>query len=160
MCELPKCRLAILAPADFSNKSNEAGRSPRQGRGRLRLDSAMRSTPETKPAMPAANGDSQLAAPVAASDELIERIAAELAACDGLGDPELARQTGRKLLAVVACAADALLRDGGAALRAAPDKFGAFFDKAAAGYVAAIDGLHKRAVLADLAAGNDLGFGG
>jgi hypothetical protein len=77
----------------------------------------------------------------------------ELAACEKLGDPELARHAGRILLAAVACAADALLADGGKALQAAPDKFGAFFDKAAAGYVQAIDGLTKRAALAQ-AAGN------
>ena len=46
------------------------------------------------------------------------------------------------------------MRDGGETLHAAPDKVGAFFDKAAAGYVQAIEGLHKRAVLADPAAAN------
>lgn len=91
---------------------------------------------------------------VAARAEQIERIMRELAACETLGDPELARHTGRRLLAVVACATDALLADGGQALQGAPDKFGAFFDKAAAGYVQAIDGLAKRAALADAAAGN------
>ena len=84
----------------------------------------------------------------------IERIAAAMAACEALGDPELARHAGRMLLAVVAAAAEALLRDGAQALHAAPDKFGAFFDKAAAGYVQAIDGLAKRAALAEQAAGN------
>ena len=87
--------------------------------------------------------------------EQIARIAAELAACEKLGDPELARRAGRTLLAVVACATDALLADGGQALHTAPDKVGAFFDKAAAGYVQAIDGLAKRGVLADAAAAGD-----
>jgi hypothetical protein len=94
----------------------------------------------------------------AARAEQIERIAAAMAACEVLGDPELARHAGRMLLSVVACAADALLRDGGQALHAAPDKFGAFFDKAAAGYVQAIDGLAKRTALAD-AAGNGIAPG-
>jgi hypothetical protein len=84
--------------------------------------------------------------------ESIERIAAERAACEALGDDALARRTGRTLLAVVGCAADALLRDGGQALTAAPDKFGAFFDKAAAGFVQTIAGMHNRAVLMEVAA--------
>jgi len=88
----------------------------------------------------------------------IERIAAAMAACEALGDPELARHAGRILLAIVAGAAEALLRDGAHALHAVPDKFGAFFDKAAAGYVQAIDGLAKRAALAD-AMGNGIAPG-
>jgi hypothetical protein len=52
-----------------------------------------------------------------------------------------------------------LLVDGGAALSAAPDKWGAFFDKAAAGYVQAIDGLAKRAALAEAAASNGFAAG-
>jgi hypothetical protein len=88
-----------------------------------------------------------------AVEPFLARLAAEMEACEALGDDALARHTGRKLLAVAACAADELLRDGGETLRAAPDKVGAFFDRAAAGYVAAIEGLHKRAVLTDLAAG-------
>jgi hypothetical protein len=112
-------------------------------------------SPPRKPndgsAAPAAPGDADARA------EQIARIAAEMTACEKLGDPELALHTGRKLLAAVACATDALLADGGHALQAAPDKFGAYFDKAAAGYVQAIDGLAKRAALADAAAtGNGL----
>jgi hypothetical protein len=91
---------------------------------------------------------------VEARDGQIERIVAALAACEKLGDTELARRTGRTLLAVVACATDALLADGGQALQSAPDKFGAYFDKAAAGYVQAIDGLGKRAALAETAVNN------
>lgn len=87
---------------------------------------------------------------------LSQQLDAAMRACEQLDDPALARHTGRTLLAVVGCATDALLRDGGVALQAAPDKFGAFFDKAAAGYVQAIDGLHKRAGLMDAAAGNQL----
>jgi hypothetical protein len=97
-------------------------------------------------------GDSAAAAEpdaINARADQIDRIMRELAACEKLGDPELARHTGRKLLAVVACATDALLNDGGDALRDAPDKFGAYFDKAAAGYVQAIDGLAKRGTLAE-----------
>jgi hypothetical protein len=88
---------------------------------------------------------------------LIQLVEAAMCACEQLDDPALARHTGRKLLAVVACAADELLRDGGQALRAAPDKFGAFFDKAAAGYVQAIEGLHKRVAVAEVGsvAGSD-----
>jgi hypothetical protein len=41
--------------------------------------------------------------------EFLDRIATEMAACEALGDPELARHAGRMLLSVVACAADALL---------------------------------------------------
>ena len=90
----------------------------------------------------------------AALDAFLARLDAEINGYEALGDAELARHVGRKILAVAACAADRLLRDGGETLRAAPDKIGAFFDKAAAGYVQAIDGLHKRAVLTDAAAGN------
>jgi len=108
-----------------------------------------------QPLLKREDGPAEAARPHAgdARTDQIDRIMRELAACEKLGDPELARRTGRILLAVVACAADALLADGGKALQAAPDKFGAFFDKAAAGYVQAIDGLAKRAVLAQ-AAGN------
>ena len=87
-----------------------------------------------------------------AQRKFLEYVEAAMAACEGFADEALARHTGRKLLAVVSCAADALLRDGGVALAGAPDKVGAFFERAAAGYVAAIEGLHKRAVLADAAA--------
>lgn len=73
-------------------------------------------------------------------------------ACEALGDDALARHAGRKLFAAVACAADALLRDGGKGLHGAPDKVGAFFDKAAAGFVQALDGMQRRAALADAAA--------
>ncbi|MBV8755383.1 MAG: hypothetical protein JO328_21225 [Hyphomicrobiales bacterium] len=114
----------------------------------------MRSIQES--ADPAGKGGDSAApadqAAINARAEQIERIMGELAACEKLGDPELARHTGRKLLAVVACATNALLADGGDALRAAPDKFGAYFDKAAAGYMQAIDGLAKRGTLGDAAA--------
>ena len=93
-----------------------------------------------------------------ARGEFLAQLDAAMKACEALGDPELARHAGRMLLSVVACAADALLRDGGQALHAAPDKFGAFVDKAAAGYVQAIDGLAKRTALAD-AAGNGIAPG-
>jgi hypothetical protein len=83
--------------------------------------------------------------------EEVARVAAAMTACEALGDDALARQAGRKLFAAVACAADALLRDGGQGLRAAPEKVGAFFDKAAAGFVQALDGMHRRAVLKDAA---------
>jgi hypothetical protein len=101
------------------------------------------------------DGPAEAARPDAgdARAEQIDRIMRELAACEKLGDPELARHAGRILLAVLASTTDALLADGGKALQSAPDKFGAFFDKAAAGYVQAIDGLTKRAALAE-AAGN------
>jgi hypothetical protein len=95
----------------------------------------------------AAAGDEPPVAP-----EHLERIIAQLAACEAMGDVELARHTGRKLMAVVACAADALLLDGGKGLHAAPDKVAAFFDKAAAGFVQTVEGLHKRAGLMDAAA--------
>ena len=80
--------------------------------------------------------------------DAIERIAADLKACEALGDDELARRAGRKLLAAVGVAADALLCDGGKGLQTAPDKIGAFFDKSAAGFVQAVEGMHRRAVLA------------
>ena len=84
--------------------------------------------------------------------EHLERIAAQLAACGAMGDVELARHTGRTLLAALAGAADMLLRDGGRTLHAAPDKVAAFFDKAAAGFVQTLEGLHRRAGLLDAAA--------
>ena len=119
----------------------------------------MRSIEESLQPLLKRNDGSAAAASPDASDaraEQIDRMMRALAACEKLGDPELARHAGRSLLAVVACAADALLADGGAALNGAPDKFGAFFDKAAAGYVQAIDGLAKRAALAEVAAGNGI----
>ena len=84
--------------------------------------------------------------------EFLDRIIGELAACEAMGDGELTRHAGRKLLAAVAGAADALLLDGGRTLQAAPDKVAAFFDKTTAGFVAAIEGLHKRTVLMQTAA--------
>jgi hypothetical protein len=84
--------------------------------------------------------------------EHLDRIIAELAACEAKGDNELTRHAGRKLLAVMACAADALLLDGGKTLQAAPDKVGAFFEKSAAGFLATLDGLHKRIALTEAAA--------
>jgi hypothetical protein len=115
----------------------------------------MRPTHETKSATQAANGEGRSADPVAALNEMLDRIAAERAACEKLGDPELAQRAGRKVLTAVACAADALLADA-KTLHSAPDKLGAFFDKSATACVAAIEGLHKRAVLADPAAANQL----
>ena len=111
-----------------------------------------------QPLLKREDGPAEAARPDAgdARADQIDRIMRELAACEKLGDPELARRTGRILLAVLACATDALLA-GGKALQAAPDKFGAFFDKAAAGYVQAIDGLAKRAALAEV--GNGLAAG-
>jgi hypothetical protein len=82
--------------------------------------------------------------------EHLERIAAQLAACEAMGDVELAQHTGRTLLAALACAADMLLRDGAKTLHAAPDKVAGFFDKAAAGFAQTLEGLHRRAVLADV----------
>ena len=114
----------------------------------------MRSIQEAlQPLVRREDGPAKAAAPDAsdARADRIERIMRELAACEKLDDPELARRAGRILLAVVACATDALLADGGQALQAAPDKFGAYFDKAATGYVQAIDGLAKRAALAQAA---------
>ncbi len=87
-----------------------------------------------------------------ASDAAMARLEATMKACEALGDDALARHTGRTLLTGLACAADALLRDGGQALNTAPDKVGGFFDKAAAAFVQAVEGMHRRAVLADGAA--------
>jgi hypothetical protein len=120
----------------------------------------MRASPAETKSTPQATGEGRPGDPTAALTEMIERMSAKLNACEAMGDPDLARHTGRTLLAVVACATDALLRDGGVALQSAPDKFGAFFDKAAAGYVQAIEGLHKRAALADLAATDAFAPGG
>ena len=103
-----------------------------------------------QPLLKREDGPAEAASPDA-SDARVDRIMRELAACEKLGDAELARRTGRILLAVVACTTDTLLADGGQALQGAPDKFGAYFDKAAAGYVQAIDGLAKRATLAQAA---------
>jgi hypothetical protein len=115
----------------------------------------MRSVEEAfQPLLKREDGPAEAARPDAtdARADQVDRIMREVDACEKLGDAELARRTGRTLLAVVACATDALLADGGKALQSAPDKFGAFFDKAACGYVHAIDGLAKRAALADAAA--------
>ena len=84
--------------------------------------------------------------------EHLDRIIAQLAACEAMGDVALARHTGRKLMAVLACAADMLMRDGAKGLHAAPDKVAAFFDKAAAGFAQTLEGLHRRAGLMDAAA--------
>jgi hypothetical protein len=111
----------------------------------------MRASPaETGSATHDTNGEAQAAAAVL--NRLIERMSAEQAACEKLGDPELARRAGRNLLTAVACAADAILANA-QMLQSAPDKVAAFFDKSATACVAAIEGLHKRAVLTDLAAG-------
>jgi hypothetical protein len=100
--------------------------------------------PEVKIMPERANDEAQPAV-----DAFLARLETALKACEALGDDELTRHTGRKILAVAACAAEELLRDGGQALRAAPDKVGAFFDRIAAGYVQAIEGLHKRVAVAE-----------
>jgi hypothetical protein len=82
----------------------------------------------------------------------VDRLRAEMAACERMGDIALVRHAGRKVLAAVACSADALLGDGGKTLHAAPDKVGAFFDRAAAGLVQSVDGLIKRTALMEAAA--------
>jgi hypothetical protein len=105
---------------------------------------AKRSQPAAVDGRAPAERDGDLSPP-----EHLDRIIAELAACEAKGDNELTRHAGRKLLAVMACAADALLLDGGKTLQAAPDKVGAFFEKSAAGFVQALDGLHKRAALTE-----------
>jgi hypothetical protein len=87
--------------------------------------------------------------------EYLERIAAAMAACEAMGDVVLARHAGRKLMAAVAAGAEVLLADGGNTLHVAPDKVGAFFDKAAAGLVQAIDAMHKRAALTEAARETD-----
>jgi hypothetical protein len=115
----------------------------------------MRSTSEAKPAMPAAKGEGESADAPAVLGEMLDRIAAERAACEKLGDPELMQRAGRNMLTAVACAADAVLADA-TTLHSAPEKIAAFFDKAAAGYVQAIEGLHRRAARADAAAANEL----
>jgi hypothetical protein len=113
---------------------------------------AMRSSPaEIKPAMAPTTGEDAATDGASALREMVERIDAERAACEQLGDPELAQRAERKLLTAVACAADAVLGDA-RTLYSAPDKVGAFFDKSATACVAAIEGLHKRAVLNDAAA--------
>jgi hypothetical protein len=96
---------------------------------------------------PRASADDRPIAP-----EHLERINALMAACDAMGDVDLARHTGRKLMAALACAADMLLRDGAKTLHAAPDKVAGFFDKAAAGFAQTLEGLHKRAVLTEVPA--------
>ena len=106
---------------------------------------------ETKPARAATNGEEPCDEAVAVLDAMLERIAAERAACEKLGDPELAQRAGRNVLTAVACAADAVLADV-QMLQSAPDKVAAFFDKSATACVAAIEGLHKRAVLTESAA--------
>jgi hypothetical protein len=104
---------------------------------------------ETKPATAAANGEGQPGDITTLLDAMLDRISAERVACEKLGDAELAQRAGRNVLTAVSCAADAVLGDAGT-LHSAPDKVGAFFDKAAAGFVQAIDGLHKRAALMDV----------
>ena len=107
---------------------------------------------ETKPATRAPGGESQPAEVVDRLDAMLDRISAERAACEKLTDPELAQRANRNLLTAIACAADAVLADAGT-LHAAPDKLAAFFDKSATACVAAIEGLHKRAMLTEAAAG-------
>jgi hypothetical protein len=108
----------------------------------------MRATPaQTKSAAQAA-GERESDPAIAVLNAMLERISAERAACEQLPDPELAQRAGRKLLTAVACAADAVLADANM-LQSAPDKLAAFYDKSAAACVAAIEGLHKRAMLAE-----------
>jgi hypothetical protein len=119
----------------------------------------MRSTPPaTKRQGPPIDGSGGPPAPAGDDPTVqlrhLQRIEAAMAACDAMGDSELARHAGRKLLAALACGADALLLDGAGTLHSAPDKVAAFFDKAAAGFAATIEGLHKRAVLLEAAAGH------
>jgi len=100
----------------------------------------------------ATQASDQQARDTRAWEDAMARIEETMHACEALGDDALARHAGRKLFAAVAGAADVLLRDGGKGLHEAPDKIGAFFDKAAAGFVQAVEGMHRRAVLADGAA--------
>jgi len=147
---------ATFAPAPSKQIERPPARPVDDGGGDIG-DSSMRSTPAATPRQglpidgsggpPAAAGQDPSAPSEQARQR--ERIAAALAACDALDDAALARHAGRKLLAALACGADALLRDGAGTLHAAPDKIAAFFDKAAAGFAATIEGLHKRAVLLD-----------
>jgi hypothetical protein len=112
----------------------------------------MRATSAEITAAAATNGEGQPDATTRLLDAMLDRIAAERDACEKLPDPELARRAGRNVLAAVACAADAIIANANL-LQSAPEKLAAFLEKSAAGYVAAIEGLHKRAVLTDAAAG-------
>src|SRR5262245_23320951 len=103
---------------------------------------------ETTRAAPATNGEKPPDQAAALLDAMLDRIAAERAACEKLGDPELAQRANRNVLTAVACAADAVLADVNT-LQSAPEKVAAFFDKSATACVAAIEGLHKRAVLTE-----------
>jgi hypothetical protein len=111
----------------------------------------MRASPaEAKSATQATDDDGQSDSATLLS-AMIDRIDAERAACEKLGDPALAQRATRNVLTAVACAADAVLVDA-KTLHAAPDKIAAFFDKSATACVAAIEGLHKRADLNEAAA--------
>ena len=110
----------------------------------------MRPSPaESKSATQLTNGDGEAA--VAVLNSMLDRIEAERAAGEKLGDPALAQRATRNLLTAVACAADAVLADVNT-LQSVPDKVGAFFDKSAPACLAAIEGLHKRAALNEAAA--------
>ena len=106
----------------------------------------MRAAPAETKSATQATGEGRPDDSAAVLIAMIERMSAERAACEKLGDPELAQRASRKVLTAVACAADAVLGDG-TTLQSAPDKVGAFFDKSATACVAAIEGLHKRADL-------------
>jgi hypothetical protein len=110
----------------------------------------MRATPAQTKAMPQAASERKSELSAAVLDAMLERISAERTACERLGDPELAQRAGRKLLTAVACAADAVLADANV-LQSAPDKLAAFFEKSATACVAAIEGLHKRAMVSEAA---------
>src|ERR1043166_8322769 len=137
---------AIRASAISPNNPNEQTRgSPRPGWPSSPIGVAMRAA-ETKTATQATDGEGA----VAALHAMLDRIAAERTACEKLGDPQLAQRAGRKLLTAVACAADAVLADV-ATLQSAPEKLAAFLDKSATACMAAIEGLHKRAMLTEAA---------
>src|SRR5262249_10573997 len=60
---------------------------------------------------------------------------AEIAAWEGASDAELARYGRRALVIMMTRCGFLLTLEGGTAVRAAPDKVGAFFEKAAASLV-------------------------
>ena len=106
---------------------------------------------EAKAATPATSGEGDSTESLNVLNAMLDRMEAERAACEKLGDPALSQRATRKVLTAVACAADAVLADA-KTLQSAPDKLGAFFDKSATACVAAIEGLHKRTVLNEAAA--------
>jgi hypothetical protein len=105
----------------------------------------MRATPAQTKAMPQAASERKSELSAAVLDAMLERISAERTACERLGDPELAQRAGRKLLTAVACAADAVLADANVLQSAPPRRL------LATACVAAIEGLHKRAMVSEAA---------